>query len=363
MKKKKLIFFLPNFSSGGAGKSILNICKNLDKKKYIINIISLTKNFYKKEFLKLGSKVIELNTKSTFFSMKKIYLELKDFDRLNTIIISNINYANALFVLYFKIIYKFKLILIERTPYQELNLYYNFIDFLKKSIVKLIIKFSYKQADEIICNSKKIANDFSKVTKKKCKHIYPLTINKILKKRKKKINKQSKINILTIGRLSWEKNLIDQINAIKILKNNYVFLNILGNGNLKHEYETLIKKNKISCKIINYSDKEKIRLLRKSHLYICSSLFEGFPNAVVEAINHNLPVISSKSHGGIDEILLDGKGGKFYQINNENDLADKINESLNNYNQSLKKVFLSKDKLNRFTKKNINSYEKIFDNL
>ena len=83
----------------------------------------------------------------------------------------------------------------------------------------------------------------------------------------------------------------------------------MGNGNLKREYETLIKKYNISCRIINYSDKEKIRLLRKSHLYICSSLFEGFPNAVVEAINHNLPVISSKSYGGIDEILFFGKGG------------------------------------------------------
>jgi len=30
IKKKNLIFFLPNFSSGGAGKSILNICKNLN---------------------------------------------------------------------------------------------------------------------------------------------------------------------------------------------------------------------------------------------------------------------------------------------------------------------------------------------
>ena len=30
--KKNLIFFLPNFGPGGAGNSILNICKYLDKK-------------------------------------------------------------------------------------------------------------------------------------------------------------------------------------------------------------------------------------------------------------------------------------------------------------------------------------------
>lgn len=363
MNIKNLVFFLPNFSSGGAGKSILNICKNLDKKKYFISIISLTKNFYKKDFLELGNNVIELNTKSTLFSMKIIHSKLKNFNKFNTIIISNINYANALFVLYFKIIHKFKLVLIERTPYQELKLYFNFTDFLKKSVVKLIIKFFYKQSDEIVCNSKKIANDFSKITKKKCKYIYPLTINQILKKNKKRINKQSSINILTIGRLSWEKNLIDQIKAIKILKNSDIILNILGDGNLKDEYNKLIKKFKIRCRILNYSDKKKIKLLKESHLYICSSLFEGFPNSVVEAINYNLPIISSKCHGGVNEILLNGKGGLFYKVNDEYDLADKIKETINDYDYSLEKVFFSKNKLNRFTNKNIKSYEKIFDNL
>ena len=31
--KKNIIFFLPNFGAGGAGQSILNICKNINKKK------------------------------------------------------------------------------------------------------------------------------------------------------------------------------------------------------------------------------------------------------------------------------------------------------------------------------------------
>ena len=48
MNKKNIVFFLPNFSYGGAGKSILNICKNLSKKKYDIFVISLNKNYYKK---------------------------------------------------------------------------------------------------------------------------------------------------------------------------------------------------------------------------------------------------------------------------------------------------------------------------
>ena len=52
-----LIFFLPTFSYGGAGNSVFRLCKCLDKKKYKINIISIGKCDYKKEFKKFGTKV------------------------------------------------------------------------------------------------------------------------------------------------------------------------------------------------------------------------------------------------------------------------------------------------------------------
>ena len=34
--KKNLVFFLPNFSKGGAANSIIKLCEKLDKKKYDI---------------------------------------------------------------------------------------------------------------------------------------------------------------------------------------------------------------------------------------------------------------------------------------------------------------------------------------
>ena len=109
-----MIFFLPNFSSGGAGNSILNICKNLNRKKYNIYIVSLKKNFYKIELQKY-KEVKEINGSSTLFSLNKIENYFCNFDKDNTLIISNINYANALFTVFFKIFKKYKLVIIERT--------------------------------------------------------------------------------------------------------------------------------------------------------------------------------------------------------------------------------------------------------
>ena len=68
--KKKLIFLLPNFTIGGAGNSILNICKNINYKKYEIFIISLGRNDYKSDFKKININVLELKYKKFIFWMR-----------------------------------------------------------------------------------------------------------------------------------------------------------------------------------------------------------------------------------------------------------------------------------------------------
>ena len=106
--------------------------------------------------MKYCCEVKEIDHSKTLFSLFELEGYFQNFDKRQTLIISNINYANALFVIFFKIIYKYKIAIIERTPYQELNIYYGIKDFFKKLIIKAIIKTFYKKADILIANSKKL---------------------------------------------------------------------------------------------------------------------------------------------------------------------------------------------------------------
>ena len=72
--KKNLVFFLPNFSKGGAANSIIKLCENLDKKKYDIYIISIGKNFYKDRVNSFCKKIYEINSKKSIFSF--LYLTI-----------------------------------------------------------------------------------------------------------------------------------------------------------------------------------------------------------------------------------------------------------------------------------------------
>ena len=105
-------------------------------------------------------------------------------------------------------------------------------------------------------------------------------------------------------------------------------------------------------------------VLKISNLYINSSYFEGFPNSVIEAINFGLPIISSQSYGGINEILLNGKCGTIFKNGDSVDLANKIQNFYNNPKKFSLKTKLAKRNIQRFTlKKNISNYENLFYNL
>ena len=71
MKKKNLIFFLPDFVCGGAGKSITSLCKNLDKNKFQISIICLNKCYYKSE-LKSFCNIYEIYKSKALFAQSEI---------------------------------------------------------------------------------------------------------------------------------------------------------------------------------------------------------------------------------------------------------------------------------------------------
>jgi hypothetical protein len=63
-----LIFFLPTFIYGGASNSIYRLCKNLDKRKYKINVISISKCDYKKNLKVFAKMSLNLIQKKTIFS-------------------------------------------------------------------------------------------------------------------------------------------------------------------------------------------------------------------------------------------------------------------------------------------------------
>ena len=156
-KQKRIVFFLPNFDIGGASESILKLAKFLVKHNFSILIISLGKNFYKKDFKKINCETIEIKSKKTSFSIFKLRKVMvneinKKFDKI--IFISNINYANIISVISLINLRKIRIILTERSSISELRYSDNLIKKIKNRLIYYLAKFLYKYSDLVITNSK-----------------------------------------------------------------------------------------------------------------------------------------------------------------------------------------------------------------
>tara|TARA_B100000575_G_C23082664_1_gene623818 strand:+ start:126 stop:1109 length:984 start_codon:yes stop_codon:yes gene_type:complete len=318
---------------------------------------------YQKEFLKAGIKVKIINSSRAFFAiffLDKIISKITANNNQNYLI-SNINYTNLLCSIFLKKKENLKFIAIERTPFKELEIYFGLIDRVKKTLMRFLIGYFYKKFDLIICNSKYLGQYLKKKYRISSKTLFPPSITNKRntdKKNTKNDFKKSKVKIITVCRLSKEKNIYEIIKVISKIKKKISFF-IIGIGTEKKNITKFIKSLNLESKVklIGFK-KNPHNYLLKADLYINSSYFEGFPNSVVEAAHVGLPIIASQSHGGINEILLKGKGGTIYR--NSHELKRSIEKFIDDPKIFLKKSIIAKRNSSQFNLKNhVARFEKI----
>jgi len=134
-------------------------------------------------------------------------------------------------------------------------------------------------------------------------------------------------NTITIGQISRLHNLkdIDTIikAAEKLVDENLIFL-IIGDGSEKNRLNALIKSlNLIDKVILLGSQTNAISWIRNFDISLLSSYSEGMPNAILEYMICNKPVIASKV-GGVPEIINHGETGLLFEPGNVEELVESI---------------------------------------
>ncbi len=114
--------------------------------------------------------------------------------------------------------------------------------------------------------------------------------------------------IISAGTFRHEKGYWHLLKAFSIVLNKKedMLLVILGTdfNNNKEKVLNLAKQLKIEQSIVFLGYKENpYKYFSKSNMYVLSSVFEGFPNALVEAMSCGLPVVAADCPSGPREIL------------------------------------------------------------
>lgn len=117
--------------------------------------------------------------------------------------------------------------------------------------------------------------------------------------------------VMSVGRLDPQKGLRTLIAAAQPLCARYATLHLLivGEGAQRSELERELTHRQLTERVHLAGWRGDVpRLLRAAHLFVLPSLWEGLPNAVLEAMAAGLPVICSRVEGA-SELIEDRQSG------------------------------------------------------
>lgn len=118
--------------------------------------------------------------------------------------------------------------------------------------------------------------------------------------------------IITVGRLCAQKNFITLIEAFKDVSNEFSLwdLHIIGSGEAHYELIDLINSLELSNRVFLEGKKDDVpSWLSGANIFCLPSKWEGFPNALAEAMAHGLPCIGFKECAGVRDLIGNGHAG------------------------------------------------------
>lgn len=118
--------------------------------------------------------------------------------------------------------------------------------------------------------------------------------------------------ILNVGRLSYQKNQVLLIRAFARIATAYPgwVLTLVGEGEKRAEIERVIAEKGLSNRIELIGAVTDVDVwYRQSAFLAFPSLWEGFPNALVEAFRQGLPAVGLERTAGVNELLRHNETG------------------------------------------------------
>lgn len=170
---------------------------------------------------------------------------------------------------------------------------------------------------------------------------------------------------LFVGLMDEKKGILDLFDIIEEYDelDQYVF-RFAGEGILFDELRVRKKKNKLNnIEFLGWVEGKKLlNEYKKADVFILPSYTEGFPNAVLEALNFRLPIISTNI-GGIPDSVIDNYNGYIFEPGDKICMVEsvkKLGESIEKrikFSENGKSILIKNHDFNKNCQLVFNSFE------
>ncbi|MBD2773234.1 glycosyltransferase [Iningainema tapete] len=330
---KRIAFFLPTLNGGGAERVTVNLLKGMLERNLSLDLVIATA---KGPFLKQIPKQVHV-VDLTAGRVIKAILPLSRYLQQHKpcALVSHTSDANVVTVLAKKLARtKTKLMLVEHN-----TLSVDKSKLFRAKFVPPLMKWFYPSADDIVGVSQGVAQDLELqlgFPKGKVSVIYnPVVDRELITKAKTPLNHPwfqtgTPPVFLAVGRLTEQKDFPTLIKAFALLrKQRLARLLILGEGECRAELERMIDLLEIANDVSLPGFVENpYGYMHNASAFILSSLWEGLPTVLIEAMACGCPVVATDCPSGPNEILAGGKYGRLVPVGNSEALAAAMFEVL-----------------------------------
>ena len=231
---------------------------------------------------------------------------------------------------------------------------------LSISLQKMIRNWSINKSNLIITPSQHLKNFIDKIGFDK--NIFVINNGVNIEQHNKVVLENNIIQLLVVSRLVSQKNIDSIIKAVKVMENEKIILNIVGDGSEINNLKLLVKKYELDKKINFIGKIENTKLneyLKNADIFIQASNYEGLPHSILEAMNFEIPILSTDV-GGCSVLLNKGERGYIIPMPvSEVEISEGIRTIINNKNEAKSKARLAKNYLNQ--EHNFNTNAEIYD--
>ncbi|MFM6925026.1 MAG: glycosyltransferase [Ferruginibacter sp.] len=303
----RLLIITPSLECGGSEKFVSQVCNHIDNGRFAVCLVVVDNTSPFHEINNAAVEIIDLKKDRVLFSLtaiKKVVNKFKPDIIFSTA--SHLNLYLAIFRKQFDATIKFVAreasIVTINSRQAKMPVLYSWL-----------IKRFYKRFDIVICQSAYMQQDLVKNYSIDAGKTIVIR-NAIEENSGSESNSEIKRNdgvykFLTVARLSEEKGIERLIHAAGLLSISFKYY-IIGEGNKLNVLQKLINNLQLQDKVfLKGIKRDPFSGMEDTDLFLLGSYYEGFPNVLLEAGAHGIPVVAFNVPGGIAEIIADNENG------------------------------------------------------